>query len=111
MLSLEATEATLVRDSLVALAPLANRVRVMGAQALSYCHLAAGRTDAVVTLKPARPVDFAAGQLLVRERGCAIELVDRPPLGASPLDVTGRSRVVAAANEELCRRLAAALGA
>jgi myo-inositol-1(or 4)-monophosphatase len=109
MLSLEATEATLVGESLQRLAPLTDRVRVMGAQALSYCHLAAGRTDAVVCLKPSRPVDFAAAQLVVRERGFAIELFDAPPIGACPLDLTARSRVVAAGNTELCRRLATAL--
>ena len=59
----------------------------MGAQALTYCHLAAGRTDAVVCLKPSRSVDFAAAQLLVRERGFAIELIDDPPLGKAPLDL------------------------
>jgi myo-inositol-1(or 4)-monophosphatase len=109
MLSLEATKATLVQESLIALAPLTDRVRVMGAQALSYCHLAAGRTDAVVCLKPSRPVDFAAAQLVVRERGFAIELFDAPPIGACPLDLTPRSRVVAAGNTELCRRIATAL--
>ena len=109
MLSLEATKATLVRESLAVLAPLTDRVRVMGAQALSYCHLAAGRTDAVVCLRPSRPVDFAAAQLIVRERGCAIELFDAPPIGASPLDLTARSRVVAAGNTELCRLIATAL--
>ena len=62
------------------LAPLTDRVRVMGAQALTYCHMAAGRTDAVVCLKPSRSVDFAAAQLIVRERGFAIELIDDPPL-------------------------------
>ena len=111
MLSLEATKASLVGESLVALAPLTDRVRVMGAQALSYCHLAAGRTDAVVCLKPSRPVDFAAAQLVVRERGFAIELFDAPPLGACPLDLTARSRVVAAANADLCRKIADALTA
>jgi myo-inositol-1(or 4)-monophosphatase len=111
MLSLEATKASLVGESLKALAPLTDRVRVMGAQALTYCHLAAGRTDAVVCLKPSRPVDFAAAQLVVRERGCAIELIDDRPLGASPLDLTARSRIVAAANPAVVDRIAAALGA
>jgi myo-inositol-1(or 4)-monophosphatase len=109
MLSLEATKATLVHEGLAALAPLTDRVRVMGAQALSYCHLAAGRTDAVVCLKPSRPVDFAAAQLVVRERGFAIELFDAPPIGASPLDLKARSRVAAAGNTELCRLIATAL--
>ena len=109
MLSLEATKATLIGESLEVLAPLTDRVRVMGAQALSYCHLAAGRTDAVVCLKPSRPVDFAAAQLIVRERGFAIELFDEPPIGACPLDLAARSRVVAAGNEEVCRLIAEAL--
>ena len=39
----------------------------MGSLALSLCHLAAGRVDAVCSLKPARSVDVAAAQLLVRE--------------------------------------------
>jgi myo-inositol-1(or 4)-monophosphatase len=109
MLSLEATKATLVYDSLAVLAPLTDRVRVMGAQALSYCHLAGGRTDAVVCLRPSRAVDFAAAQLIVRERGLAIELFDAPPIGTAPLDLKARSRVVAAGNTELCRLIATAL--
>ncbi len=95
-LSLEATRAQLVYESLAKLAPLTDRVRVMGAQALTYCHLAAGRTDAVVCLKPSRAVDFAAAQLVVRERGFAIELFDDAPLDDAPLDLEARSRVVAA---------------
>ena len=58
---------------------LAGRVRVMGSLALSLCHLAAGRVDAVCSLKPARSVDIAAAQLLVRECGLAIELFEDPP--------------------------------
>src|SRR5205814_10127865 len=109
VLSLEATKATLIHESLEVLAPLTDRVRVMGAQALSYCQLAAGRTDAVVCLKPSRPVDFAAAQLVVRERGFAIELFDAPPIGACPLDLKARSPVVAAGYTELRRRTAIAV--
>ena len=53
----------------------------MGSLALSLCHLADGRVDAVCSLKAARAVDIAAAQLLVRERGIAIELPDDPPFG------------------------------
>ena len=108
-LSLEATRAKLVHEWLEVLAPLTDRVRVMGAQAITYCHLAAGRTDAMAVLRPSRAVDFAAGQLLIRERGYAIRLPDGPELGSHPLDLQSRSRVVAAGNEELCARLATAL--
>ena len=83
----------------------------MGSLALSLCHLAAGRVDGVCSLKPARSVDIAAAQLLVRERGLAIELFETPPFEAAPLDVSARSRVVAAGTPELCQRLAAALSA
>jgi myo-inositol-1(or 4)-monophosphatase len=83
----------------------------MGSLALSLCHLAAGRVDAVCSLKPARSVDIAAAQLLVRERGLAIDLPDAPPFESAPLDVEGRSRVVAAGTPDVCRRLAAALSA
>ncbi|MDX6476716.1 MAG: hypothetical protein QOH95_2227, partial [Gaiellaceae bacterium] len=64
------------------------------------------------SLKGARSVDIAAAQLLVRERGFAIELFDgETPFVDAPLDLEGRSRVVAAGNDELCSRLATALTA
>jgi myo-inositol-1(or 4)-monophosphatase len=81
----------------------------MGSLALSLCHLAAGRIDAVCSLKPARAVDIAAAQLLVRERGLAIDLPDAAPFTNAPLDLEGRSRVVAAGTPDLCSRLAHAL--
>ena len=111
ILSFEATTTAEVAERAAAVAGLAYRLRIMGSLALSLCHLAAGRVDGVCSLKPARAVDIAAGQLLVRECGLAIELPDDPPFLAAPLDVIGRSRVVAAGNEELCKELAAALNA
>jgi myo-inositol-1(or 4)-monophosphatase len=84
----------------------------MGSLALSLCHLAAGRVDAVCSLKAARSVDIAAAQLLCREVGLAIDLFDvEEPFVAAPLDLGQRSRVVAAGSEAGCRRLAAALSA
>lgn len=108
-LSIEATRATLVAEKLPALAQLTDRIRIMGAQAITYCHLAAGRTDAVVCLKASRSVDVAAAQLLVLEQGMAIELVDGGTLGEHPLDLIGRSRFIAAHTPELCAQLAAAI--
>jgi len=108
-LSLEATKASLVLDRLEKLAPLTDRVRVMGAQAITFCHLAAGRTDAVVCLKPSRPVDFAASQLLIRERGFAVLAIDGPPIPEIPLDLEARSRICAAGTEDLTERIAAAV--
>ena len=81
----------------------------MGSLALSLCHLAAGRVDGVVSLKGARSVDIAAAQLLVRERGLAIDLCDDPPFGSALLDLEPRSRVAAAGNSALCAELSRAL--
>ena len=111
ILSFEATRTALVAEHAAAMVGVAHRLRIMGSLALSLCHLAAGRVDAVCSLKPARAVDIAAGQLLVREVGLCIELPEAGPFAVAPLDVEGRSRVVAAATPELCTRIAAALGA
>ncbi|HET7571851.1 MAG TPA: inositol monophosphatase family protein [Gaiellaceae bacterium] len=109
ILSFEATTtATIVRD-VPRVDALAHRLRIMGSLALSLCYLAAGRFDGVVSLKPARSVDIAAGQLLVRECGLAIDLPEDPPFAAAPLDLVARSRVAAAGTPELCRMLTEAL--
>jgi myo-inositol-1(or 4)-monophosphatase len=109
ILSFEATLTSSVAEKAAAMVGLAYRLRIMGSLALSLCHLAAGRVDAVCSLKAARAVDIAAAQLLVRERGLAIELPEAPPFGSAPLDTEGRSRVVAAATPEVCVELFAAL--
>ena len=109
ILSLEGTTTDAIARAVPGLLGVAQRVRVMGSLALSLCHLAAGRVDAVCCLKPARSIDIAAAQLLVRERGLAIELFEDPPFGRAALDLGQRSRVVAAATEERCDALAGAL--
>jgi myo-inositol-1(or 4)-monophosphatase len=111
ILAFEATLTSSVAEKASAVVDLAYRLRIMGSLALSLCHLAAGRLDAVCSLKPARAVDIAAAQLLVLERGLAIELPDASPFATAPLDLEGRSRVVAAGTPEICRRLAHALSA
>ena len=111
ILAFEATRTASVAEKAAAVVDLAYRLRIMGSLALSLCHLAAGRIDAVCSLKPARAVDIAAAQLLVLERGLAIDLPDAAPFAAAPLDVEARSRVVAAGTPEICRQLAHALSA
>jgi myo-inositol-1(or 4)-monophosphatase len=111
ILSFEATLTSSVAEKAASVVGLAYRLRIMGSLALSLCHLAAGRVDAVCSLKGARSVDIAAAQLVVRERGLAIDLPEAPPFGAAPLDLEGRSRCVAAATPEVCERLFAALSA
>jgi myo-inositol-1(or 4)-monophosphatase len=111
ILAFEATRTASVAEKAAAVVDLAYRLRIMGSLALSLCHLAAGRVDAVCSLKPARSVDIAAAQLLVREQGLAIDLPEAPPFDSAPLDVEGRSRVVAAGTPEVCAQLFAALSA
>jgi hypothetical protein len=65
--------------------------------------------DAVCSLKAARSVDIAAAQLLVHECGLAIDLPEARPFEQAPLDLIGRSRVVAGASPLVCSRLFAAL--
>jgi myo-inositol-1(or 4)-monophosphatase len=111
ILAFEATRTDLVADRAAGMVGFAYRTRIMGSLALSLCHLAAGRVDAVCSLKPARSVDIAAAQLLVRERGLPIDLPEAPPFADAPLDVIGRSRVVAAATPARCADLWARLSA
>ncbi len=110
ILSFEGTTTAVIAEKIKDIVGIAGRVRVMGSLALSLCHLAAGRVDAVCSLRGARSVDIAAAQLLVRECGLAIELVEDPPFEAARLDLVARSRVVAAGTPDLVSSLAAALG-
>ncbi|HEY7795586.1 MAG TPA: inositol monophosphatase family protein [Gaiellaceae bacterium] len=109
ILAFEATTTAEVAERAAELVGSAYRLRIFGSLAISLCHLAAGRVDAVCSLKPARSVDIAAGQLLVRECGSAIDLFETPPFEDAPLDLEGRSRVVAAGTSDVCALLAAAL--
>ena len=109
ILSFEGTTTAEVADKAAAMVGTAYRLRIMGSLALSLCHLAAGRVDAVCSLKPARSVDIAAAQLLVRECDLAIDLFEARPFDGAPLDLVGRSRVVAAGTAELCKTLETAL--
>jgi myo-inositol-1(or 4)-monophosphatase len=109
VLAFEATLTSSVAEKAASVVGLAYRLRIMGSLALSLCHLAAGRIDGVCSLKPARSVDIAAAQLLVRECGLAIDLWETPPFEDAPLDLGARSRVVAAGTPALCRELASAL--
>ena len=112
ILSFEATLTSLVAAHASAVDGLAQRLRVMGSLALSLCHLAAGRVDAVCSLKAARSVDIAAAQLLCREVGLSLELFDDSrAFGEAELDLVGRSRIAAAGTADLCQQVASALSA
>jgi myo-inositol-1(or 4)-monophosphatase len=106
ILVMEGTLSASVADHAEALVGYAHRFRIMGSLALSLCQLAAGRVDAVCSLREARAVDTAAAQLLVQEVGLSIGYADAGPWDAAPLDTAHRSLVVAAATDELRDRLA-----
>jgi myo-inositol-1(or 4)-monophosphatase len=81
----------------------ARRLRALGSVAASMCLVAAGRLDAMVTLREVRSVDVAAAQLIVAEAGGAVALP-----GGDALDLEMRSRAIAARDRALAERLAAA---
>lgn len=81
----------------------AARVRALGSVALSLCLVAAGQLDAMASLRPMRSVDAAAAQLLVREAGGEVAFPDAGPNAA--LDLEMRSRVLAARDPAIMRRL------
>jgi len=113
IVALEATRPEHLAPAAAALPGEVERVRVLGSLALALCHLADGRVDAVASLRPngARSIDIAAAQLAIREAGATIALPDAPgAFGAAPLDLVGRSRVVAARDGACVARVAALLG-
>jgi myo-inositol-1(or 4)-monophosphatase len=87
-----------VADALAAVG--ARRLRALGAVAATMCLVAAGRLDAMLSLRAVRSVDVAAAQLIVREAGGAVALP-----GGDALDLDMRSRVFAARSAELAQRL------
>jgi myo-inositol-1(or 4)-monophosphatase len=85
----------------------AHRLRMIGSIALSLCFVASARFDGMLSLRPARSVDAAAGQLIVREAGGAVAFPDADgdgPLGAG-LGLDMRSRVFAGATEAILETL------
>lgn len=107
LLGIESADPRWVRDSADALAGAAHRLRAIGAVAVSLCQVAAGRLDGMVTLRPARSVDVAAGQLIVREAGGHVAFVAcEDPLGAPLEQLAPVSPIVAARSEEAVRELA-----
>jgi myo-inositol-1(or 4)-monophosphatase len=106
LLGLETARPSLVAASAEAIGSLeARRLRVLGSVALSLCLVAAGRLDAMLSLREIRSVDVAAAQLIVREAGGALALP-----GGDALDLQMRSRILAARDPELLERLRARFG-
>src|SRR5207342_2449934 len=69
LLGLEAAEPGRAVDAMEVLSGSVYRVRVVGSIAITAAYVAAGRLDAMLSLRPCRSVDAAAAQLIVREAG------------------------------------------
>lgn len=112
VLAIESANPRIVAAQAEALAATgAHRLRALGAIALALCLVAGGRADAMASLAPCRSVDAAAGQLIVREAGGAVTFPDdRDEQGRTPLDLSMRSRVLAAWRQEELETVLKALG-
>ena len=85
------------------------RLRALGSLALSLCHTAGGRADAMADMGPGRSVDVAAAQLVARETGLLVGMPGTEDVDVTPLDLDARFRVTAAhdaATIDLLRGLA-----
>ena len=113
ILGVESANPRLVAASAAAIAGTeAHRLRMIGSIALSLCFVASARFDGMLSLRPARSVDAAAGQIIVREAGGAVSFPDADgdrPLSAG-LDLEMRSRVVAGATTVIHKGLVAVSG-
>jgi len=107
VVAIEAANPTRLVPMLGELEGKASRLRVVGSIAISLCYVAANRFDAMLTARPCRSVDAAAGQLVVREAGGIIEIPDRSLLDAT-LGLDVRYHMTAAVNEHLMPSLRSA---
>jgi myo-inositol-1(or 4)-monophosphatase len=106
VLGIESADPRWVAASIDALVDAAYRLRALGTIASSLCQVAAARFDGMISLRRARGVDAAAGQLIAREGGGLVSFPESAdPLGA-PLDATPSSRVVAARATDTLDQLA-----
>lgn len=74
------------------------RLRVVGAIAISAAYVAAGRFDAMLSLRSCRSVDAAAAQLIVREAGGLVAF-GAGDLAEATLDLEARYPIAAASSE------------
>ena len=100
VLGIESADPRWVVQSADALSDTAHRLRAIGAIAVSLCQVAAGRFDAMASLKRCRAVDAAAAQLIVREAGGHVEFIAYDDPLAAPLDLEPHSPVIAARTPE-----------
>jgi myo-inositol-1(or 4)-monophosphatase len=105
VLGIESADPRWVADSIAALVDSAYRLRALGSIASSLCQVAAARFDGMLSLRRARGVDAAAGQLIVREAGGLVSFPSCADPLAAPLDAVPSSPVIAARSQETLHHL------
>jgi myo-inositol-1(or 4)-monophosphatase len=98
VVGIESAEPEWSLPALEALAGKVFRLRVVGAIAISAAYVAAGRFDAMLSLRSCRSVDAAAAQLIVREAGGFVAFGDGE-LSEAMLDLEARYPMTAASGE------------
>lgn len=99
VVGVESAEPEWSLPALEALAGKAFRLRVVGAIAISGAYVAAGRFDAMLSLRSCRSVDAAAAQLIVREAGGSVAFGEGE-LSEALLDLESRYPMAAANSED-----------
>jgi myo-inositol-1(or 4)-monophosphatase len=107
VLGIESADPRWVANSIAQLETTAYRLRALGTIASTLCQVAAARMDGMVSLRNARGVDSAAGQLIVREAGGRVSFPRYDPPLSAPLDAQPVSPVVAARSADTLKQLEA----
>jgi myo-inositol-1(or 4)-monophosphatase len=107
VLGIESADPRWVAASIDELIAAAYRLRALGTIAASLCQVAAARFDAMVSLRPCRGVDAAAGQLIVREAGGLVSFPDCEDALGALLDASPGSHVIAARSAQTLHDLEA----
>jgi len=107
VVGLESAEPEWSQPALERLVGKAYRLRVVGSIAITAAYVAAGRFDAMLSLRPCRSVDAAAAQLIAREAGGAVAFGELA-LEQAPLDLSVRYPMAAASSLEALETVLAA---
>jgi myo-inositol-1(or 4)-monophosphatase len=95
LVALEASKPERVVKASRVLQERAFRIRSPGSIAVGLCYVACGRYDGIITTRPCRSVDAAAGQLIATAAGGATQFGGGGGADA-PLDLSARYHVAAA---------------
>jgi myo-inositol-1(or 4)-monophosphatase len=95
LVALEASKPERVMKATESLRDRAYRIRSPGSIAVGLCYVACGRYDGIITTRPCRSVDAAAGQLIARNAGGSVHF-SGGGLEDAPLDLSARYDVAAA---------------